>query len=117
MRLFRCISAIALALAVALGGSGYAPVASASQAAMTDCGEMAAGPADQPMPDCPMSGMGGAVGLMCAPNCVVLPAILTLSATVPIVFGAPQRPRSDARRLAGFAVGPEPPPPKPTILS
>jgi hypothetical protein len=116
MRLLRCISAIALALAVTLGGSGYVPMPSDAQA-MADSGRMAAMPPDQPMPDCPMCAPDGAVSPMCATSCAALTAILPLSAVAPLGSMTRRQALSSPRRLADAAVGPEPHPPRPTILS
>jgi hypothetical protein len=115
MRMFRCISAIVLALAVTLGGSGYAPMPSDAEAMAG--GKMAAMAPDQPMPDCPMCAPDEAVGPMCAPGCPTAAAILPLSIVVAVRSVASRQVRSPASHPADAHVGPEPPPPKPTILS
>jgi hypothetical protein len=54
---------------------------------------------------------------MCATSCAALTAILPLSAVAPLGSMTRRQALSSPRRLADAAVGPEPPPPKPTILS
>jgi hypothetical protein len=114
VRLLRCISAIVLLLAIALGSSGYAPK-SAGPRDDTTSGMAATMTLDGTMPDCPICDPDDPINAMCAPSCAAPTAILPLAAVVPAGFTAPDRTGAAVGRLAGEATGPEPHPPKASL--
>jgi hypothetical protein len=114
MRLLRCISAIVLLLAIALGSSGYAPKSAGPQDDTTS-GMAASMTLDGTMPDCPACDPDDSMGPICAPSCLALSAILPPAAVAPVTFTVPDVTGAAASRLAGEAAGPEPHPPKASL--